>query len=216
MIGLSIKSNQHFTSSGGLFALVVKCLFAIAVYGFLLSSFGSRAMEIQFASSDKLTPARISNDSVMGGISSSQIEINHSATTKADINSSGHVHFSGQVSLENNGGFASMEYQITSSIPATKQVKLTVLGDGKQYQLRFKTSELSFGEAYVANFETTKGQVTEHLFSQTDFTAQFRGRSINAPTIEFNNVNRVGFLIANKQAGAFSLQLDSIEFEEHD
>ncbi|MCL1066014.1 CIA30 family protein [Shewanella olleyana] len=161
------------------------------------------AMEIQFSSQQQLSSAKISNDTVMGGISSSEIE--NDAAQDQPI-------FSGNVSLANNGGFASMEYRINTPIPASNSVKLTVMGDGKRYQLRFKTPKLSFGEAYVASFTTIAGQQTQHIFTPNDFKPQFRGRSVNAPDLSFADIDRVGLLIADKQAGEFSLMLDSMTF----
>ncbi|WP_194945117.1 CIA30 family protein [Shewanella sp. TC10] len=163
------------------------------------------AMEIQFSSQQQLSAAKISNDTVMGGISSS--EIDNDATLEQPI-------FSGNVSLANNGGFASMEYRINTPIPASNAVKLTVMGDGKKYQLRFKTPELSFGEAYVASFTTIAGQKTQHTFTPSDFNPQFRGRSVNAPALSFADIDRVGLLIADKQEGEFSLMLDSMTFND--
>ncbi|WP_144210960.1 CIA30 family protein [Shewanella donghaensis] len=161
------------------------------------------AMEIRFDTPAHVTKATISNDTVMGGLSASEIQ------SQQGINPV----FSGNVSLENNGGFASIEYQLQQQIPSSKIIKLKVLGDGKRYQLRLKTSKLSYGEAYAVDFDTQVDQWTEHEFATTDFTARFRGRSINAPTLEFADVNRIGFLIADKQQGRFTITLESVNFD---
>ncbi|MGZ9897343.1 CIA30 family protein [Shewanella gaetbuli] len=144
----------------------------------------------------------INNDTVMGGFSSSRID------HKKD-----HVIFSGVVSLENNGGFASVQCDIPSPTKVVNQCIIKVKGDGKRYQLRLKTAELKYGEAYVAEFNTLAGQVTEHIFIASDFQLSFRGRDINTgPELQFSDVEKVGWLIANKQQGNFNISLYSIEF----
>ncbi|WP_285163311.1 CIA30 family protein [Shewanella goraebulensis] len=200
-----IKQLCHRYTSAVIGVLLKGLFLSTSLLATMLFQTSVSAMEIQFSSQQQLSAAKISNDTVMGGISSSEIE--NDAALDQPI-------FSGNVSLANNGGFASMEYRINTSIPTSSSVKLTVMGDGKRYQLRFKTPELSFGEAYVANFDTTAGEQTEHTFIPADFKSQFRGRSVNAPALVFANVDRVGLLIADKQAGNFSLTLGSIDFQQ--
>ncbi|MCC4834332.1 CIA30 family protein [Shewanella sp. 10N.7] len=179
------------------------CLCSLFISSIVFFQPSVSAMEIQFNSQQQLQAAKISNDTVMGGISSS--EINRDKRQDKPV-------FSGNVSLANNGGFASMEYRLLAIIPRANAVKLTVIGDGKRYQLRFKTPKLSFGEAYVAHFDTIAGQRTEHRFTPDDFNSQFRGRNVNAPELLFEDIDRVGLLIADKQQGDFSLMLDTMTF----
>ncbi|MBB1439511.1 CIA30 family protein [Shewanella sp. SG41-4] len=147
----------------------------------------------------------INNDTVMGGISQSQIKLNKQQA----------LLFSGQVSLENNGGFASTESTFTHQITDASSLTLTAKGDGKTYQIRLKTPSLSYGEAYVANFRTDADTLTQHSFTPADFTVSFRGRAVtNAPTLNFEDIDRIGFLVAQKQQGPFTIELHSIQFDQ--
>lgn len=141
------------------------------------------------------------NDTVMGGRSSSAIGI---AQDKG-------ITFSGQLSLANNGGFASIRapYSIPSSDPVA--LRLTVLGDGKEYQLRLRVNGYLDGPAFVYSFQTTANQPQTMMIRESDFVLQFRGRVLSSPyQLSFADVRSIGFLISAKQAGGFALLVDSL------
>ena len=70
---------------------------------------------------------RVINDDVMGGISQSRIELLPTATAL----------FSGQLALENNGGFASIRRRSDNfKLDDCSGVMLKVKGDGRSYQFR--------------------------------------------------------------------------------
>jgi NADH dehydrogenase [ubiquinone] 1 alpha subcomplex assembly factor 1 len=159
-------------------------------------------MQFNFTDPSLFTTWNINNDTVMGGISQSQIKFEHQVLL-----------FTGTVSLDNNGGFASTESTFTHQITDASLLTLEVKGDGKTYQIRLKTPYLSQGEAYVANFTTRDDKLTRHSFTAADFTVSFRGRTVaNAPSLKFDDIVRVGFLVAQKQQGPFSIELHSIQF----
>ena len=161
-------------------------------------------MLFRFADEDHFERWQINNDTVMGGVSQSQIKQNQQQG----------LLFTGNVSLDNNGGFASTESRFKHQISAASALTIAVKGDGKVYQLRLKTPQLSYGEAYVANFTTQADTLTEHTFTATNFTVSFRGRVINnAPTLNLLEIERIGFLVAQKQQGPFAIELTSIAFE---
>jgi NADH dehydrogenase [ubiquinone] 1 alpha subcomplex assembly factor 1 len=159
-------------------------------------------MQFNFTDPSLFTTWNINNDTVMGGISQSQIKFEQQVLL-----------FAGTVSLDNNGGFASTESTFTHQITDSSLLTLEVKGDGKIYQIRLKTPYLSQGEAYVANFTTRDDTLTRHTFTAADFTVSFRGRTVeNAPSLKFDDIVRVGFLVAQKQQGPFSIELHSIQF----
>jgi len=85
------------------------------------------------------------DDVVMGGISSSRVEI-------VDSNN---LLFSGNMSLENNGGFSSVRSDRNIvDLSGFDGVFLHVLGDGKVYRLRIRTEETGGDIAYNGAFET--------------------------------------------------------------
>ena len=110
-------------------------------------------------------PWSIVNDGVMGGRS----------TSKMEISEDGSALFQGIVSLENNGGFASTRAAFQSlNLSGYAGVILRVRGDGRRYQLRFRTDDTSDGVAYRAAFDTSSGEWLELKIRFADFQASFR------------------------------------------
>jgi monofunctional biosynthetic peptidoglycan transglycosylase len=140
------------------------------------------------------------NDGVMGGISQSRASLTDQKT----------LLFSGVVSLENNGGFASIRHDTHGSgIGQGHGIRLRVKGDGKTYQLRVRTSDRFDGIAYKADFETSKDEWQDLSISWEEFEATFRGRFVSdAPELEGDQIRQVGFLIAGKQEGPFELEVE--------
>lgn len=145
----------------------------------------------------------ITNDSVMGGVSQSKIEIFDST-----------LEFSGSLRLENNGGFVSTYRPINDgTIKSNQTIALKVLGDGRRYQFRLRTNNAG-PVAYSATFQTEKDRWLLIELNSRDFKAVFRGRRvIDAPNLDYANANRVGFMLADKQPGAFRLTIDSIKLK---
>lgn len=144
---------------------------------------------------------RIVNDSVMGGRSEAKI-----SNTK-----SGNLLFTGAVSLENNGGFSMI--QSTLDKPTKSDVTtctITVKGDGKNYQFRLKPN-MTDRESYVMNFKTT-GEEESFTFTIAEFKPYFRGRSLNLPPIKNQSIEEIAFLIGNKKAEKFELEILAVNF----
>ena len=86
----------------------------------------------------------IVNDNVMGGISNSDLYI-----TKEN-----NLMFYGNVSLKNNGGFASSRLRFNKGkLKDVKAFQLRVKGDGKIYKFRLRENYRSSN--YSINFKTT-------------------------------------------------------------
>ncbi|TDR22567.1 CIA30 family protein [Marinicella litoralis] len=145
----------------------------------------------------------IVNDGVMGGKSKSELIINNTSAT-----------FSGVVSTENNGGFASVRilWPFNAEDSEGKQLlSIKVNGDGHQYQLRLRTNNSFDGAAYRHTFDTLKGQDTVVTVPLEAFKATFRGRELSdQPALEFGNVKQMGILIAEKQTGPFIIKLNEL------
>lgn len=136
------------------------------------------------------------NDGVMGGQSQSAPEI---------INDC--LHFSGVISLENNGGFASIRSRQRHDLSGAKGVLLRVLGDGRSYQFRLYTDAYYQGSkiAYTVTFDTVRDQWLEVPLAFTRLKPVVRGRVLPGPVFNAGNVEETGFLLADKQQGAFHL-----------
>lgn len=155
-----------------------------------------------FTSQNTVGDWRIVNDGVMGGISKSSLL----------LTSSGHGKFAGHVSLANNGGFASI--QLNKKIGLTtenKFVLIRVKGDGKQYEFRIK-AKASQNASYVHPFSTT-GEWQLIKLPLAEFYPQFFGRILNSPNFNFQTIEQLSFLIANKREEDFELLIDFIGVE---
>jgi NADH dehydrogenase [ubiquinone] 1 alpha subcomplex assembly factor 1 len=145
---------------------------------------------------------RVVDDSVMGGISSS----------KFFVDAAGNGIFKGSVSLENNGGFCSVQhYPKPVSLKEKKIFSIRLKGDGKKYQFRVK-SERSNYYSYIYEFQTTTDWQTIEI-PITELYASFRGRTIDIPNYDGASLEEIAFLVGNKKNENFQLQIDKIEVE---
>lgn len=147
------------------------------------------------------TPSQweITNDSVMGGISTSQMRVGTDGT----------LVFSGTVSLENNGGFASVRSAAAlGDLADCDAFVISVRGDGRRYKVTLRT-ERSFDRAiYQAAFTTKEGEWQEHRLALKDFVPTFRGRVLgDKPPLDPAKIATLGFLISDRQAGPFRLEI---------
>ena len=143
------------------------------------------------------------NDVVMGGISNSNFKINSDNTAT----------FSGNVSLENNGGFASVRTLPQDfNLDGFSGITIKVKGDGKKYKFRLRTDNNFDGISYEINFTSLKDEWSEYKFEFKEFVPIFRGRILkNVPALNSEEIKQIGFLISNKQEGKFYLIIDWIK-----
>ncbi len=143
------------------------------------------------------------NDVVMGGVSDSKFQINSDSTAT----------FSGKVSPDNNGGFASVRASLKHEFKDFEGVIIHVKGDGNIYSLRFRTDKNFDGISYQAKFETDSGEWKEYKIPLSDFEPTFRGEILsNKRKLESKDIKQIGILIADKQFGKFELVIDWIKF----
>ena len=172
----------------------------------VFSATGLRAADIvleEFAESAVSLRWQIVNDDVMGGVSRSSLN-------RVDAET---VRFLGRLSLENNGGFASV--RASGRMPDLTEAQAIVIrakGDGRTYQLRLRMANGWRAPDYSAEFATQPGQWQIHVLPLTSFVAGWRGRSIrNAPPINPAKILSVGLLLGDKNPGGFSLDIDWIK-----
>jgi hypothetical protein len=145
------------------------------------------------------------DDVVMGGVSRSSF----------GPAGSGVARFSGTVSLENSGGFASVRTppREWEAAGATAFV-LRVRGDGHTYKFTLRTSDRFAGLQYQARFAPPAGEWTEVRLPADSFVPTFRGRIVpGAPPLDPAHVRALGLMISDRQAGPFELLVDSIGIE---
>ncbi|NTV47292.1 MAG: CIA30 family protein [Chlorobiales bacterium] len=156
-----------------------------------------------FTSQDDAALWRSIDDVVMGGISQSTLVVTAVGTAM----------FEGYVSLENNGGFASVRtVQRDYELDDCKGILLRVKGDGKIYKFRIRTDKRSDGVTYEHPFQTEKGIWTLHQLPFSDFVPTFRGEVLsNQPPLQPDGIQQFGIMISNKQSGSFCLEIDWIK-----
>lgn len=154
---------------------------------------------------------RIVNDGVMGGVSSSRVSHTGDA-----------LRFAGEISLANNGGFASMRRSLDAGIATGEPDGFVVRarGDGNRYRLRVYTRDPATGReqwfGYYAVFDTRAGEITQAELRWPQFAATFRGRPVpDAPPIRFADIIGIGVMItkADHQGGRGPFSLDLLRIE---
>ncbi len=139
------------------------------------------------------------DDVVMGGRSSGIFY----------LNKEGIGVFEGRVSLENNGGFSSLRYPFKEMSTKTySKIILKVKGDKKTYQFRVKEKSTDY-YSYIASFKTTEDWQTIKI-SLSEMYPAFRGRTLDIPNLNSDSIETVAFLIGNKVAESFKLEIASI------
>jgi len=141
------------------------------------------------------------NDGVMGGVSSGRM-----------VQTPEGLRFEGELSLENNGGFASVRRAIELDLATATGVRLVVRGDGRTYQFRLRQDDRFDGIAWRAEFTAGSGWQTVDL-SFDEFIPVFRGRQVpDAGPVAPATIQQAGFMLADRAPGPFVLEIQSIAF----
>lgn len=145
------------------------------------------------------------NDGVMGGRSDGNFKIRNNWT----------MEFYGVLSLENNGGFSSvrsrarrLDLQLGDALVARSK------GDGRRYTVNLYVPSRRMAYSYRVEFQTKKDEWIEVRIPLKDFVATSFGRILKgAGPVDAQNVASVGFLLGDKRAGTFKLEIDWIKSE---
>jgi monofunctional biosynthetic peptidoglycan transglycosylase len=87
-----------------------------------------------------------------------------------------------------------------------------IRGDGKEYQLRVRTNSRFDGISYRYHFATQPETWMDIRVPFSKFVPTFRGRILSdVPPISPEQIQQVGFLISDKQAGNFRIEIDWIK-----
>ena len=146
---------------------------------------------------------QVVNDDVMGGVSTSQFQL---LTNGAAI-------FSGVVSLENNGGFASVRSSaVWENLSGCDAFVLCGRGDGQRYKFTVRTEPGFDAPVYQTSFTTKRGEWEEHRLAFKDFVPTFRGRVLtDVPPLNPSKITSLGVLISDQQTGPFRLEMSWIK-----
>ena len=153
-----------------------------------------------FDNSSNLSQWYIVDDVVMGGRSNGNF----------DLDKNGNGVFYGDVSLENYGGFSSVQYRFeTKDITNYSHIKIKLKGDAKSYQFRTKTKQ-GDPQSYIYKFQTTGDWETIEI-PLAEMYPSFRGRKLDMPNYPVEQLSQLSFLISNKKVESFRLEIDKIE-----
>lgn len=145
------------------------------------------------------------NDPVMGGRSTSTVTY-----------SNGGLVFSGTISLENNGGFASArspeDPDIGRRAAGATSIRVRAVGDGKTYVLKVGAAGQSW--SYIQRFRTEAGVQRTYELPVAAF--QPVGMRLNpapqAPaTLDPSSISGVSVYILDKQQGPFAITITGID-----
>jgi NADH dehydrogenase [ubiquinone] 1 alpha subcomplex assembly factor 1 len=144
----------------------------------------------------------VTNDDVMGGVSTSQISIGDNNV----------LIFSGEVSLENNGGFASLRSPIDDyDFSDYEGFLLKIKGDGKTYNLSFRSTKYFTGYNYTQKFQTEKDKWQIVKLPFKDFKLKYYGREVsNFELPDKSAIKQISILISDKQQGPFRIEIEWI------
>lgn len=143
-------------------------------------------------------------DGVMGGLS----------TGRVSQPEPGLLRFSGELSLENNGGFSQMRTAVAQgALDGAEGIVLEVKGDGRTYNFDIRQSTVRMmAGGYQQSFATESGRWTEVRLPLDEFTLYSFGRKVRrAPELDPAKIESLGVTLSDKKAGPFALEVRSIK-----
>ena len=141
----------------------------------------------------------VTNDGVMGGLSKGRRVV-----TGEDV-----LRFTGEVSLDNNGGFSAIRSApVERDLSAYDGILIRVRGDGKRYSLTLRTDVDIRAGSYRVKFDTKADEWVELYVPFTEFRATSFGTELpDAPPLDPGKIRSFGFIVSDKQAGRFTLDV---------
>jgi len=191
------------TTSKTLLAGVLAGLLALT--GGVIESRASEKVLYNFEGREQAAEWGALNDNVMGGVSKGG----------ARFGGNGTMLFAGTLSLENRGGFSSIRTgRKRVDLSAYDALAARVRGDGRTYWMTVNTNARIPAGSYRVTFRTEPGkwQVIRAPFSRFRATSFGRELPVFLP-LNRSKVESIGFLIADKKAGPFRLEVDWVKAE---
>ena len=142
------------------------------------------------------------NDGVMGGVSKGGFERTERKT----------LLFAGDLSLENNGGFASIRTKPGAlKLAGASGIIVKARGDGRTYWVGLRTGRQFGASSYRAYLPTSEGDFMETLMPLSDFKLQAFGRQLPGRPVDPAAITSIGFTIADKKAGPFEFEIEYVK-----
>ncbi len=142
-------------------------------------------------------------DGVMGGRSSGRV-------TQPE---SGVLRFSGELSLENNGGFSQVQTTVAeAAFKDATGIEARVRGDGRTYTFDVRCSDVRMmAGSFQTKFDTVAGEWKTVRLPFDQFRLHSFGRLVsNAPKLTPERVESIGVTLSDGNPGAFQLDIDFV------
>lgn len=178
----------------------MKVVIAILALGMVILS----PNKIDFGTKDGQTSWRVVNDGVMGGLSIGKVEHTESSMV-----------FTGDVSLANNGGFASIRSSYAErDLAEYTRVKLRYRSDGYNFGLTMNKDRRFWIPNYKQPLEPTNWKWKVIEFDLLDFKEYYIGRATGRKISEseLKRIIQIGFITNEKREGPFKIEIDYLEF----
>lgn len=147
---------------------------------------------------------RAVNDDVMGGVSKGGPGFED-----------GRLVFSGETRLENNGGFSSIRSNRRDwKLGGARDIVLRLRGTAsRKYTMLLETPARHWGRrvSYRQSFELDGDGWQTISLPLADFSPMFRGRNLRGPKLDDERIRSLGFMVYDKKAGPFRLEIDWIK-----
>jgi len=141
------------------------------------------------------------DDGLMGGISQSRFLVDHDGTGV----------FVGNLSLENQGGFASVRSpQMGIRLPRASGLRFHVRGDGHFYTACLHTQGLQPGTSYRCRFQPVAYEWQTIGLAFDEFVLMRYGQRVGISPVKPERICGLSLMISDRQEGAFALEVASV------
>jgi len=185
------------------FAYLLGCL--ALLMGLFVMAEGQSQLLFDFTGADAAKDWQTVNDGVMGGVSEGKFKLTDQKT----------MEFFGTLSLENNGGFASVRSKAKKlAFEKGDTVVARVRGDGREYMVNLYLNKPLIAFSYRATVKTKKDEWIEVKVPLDKFEATSFGRVVkDAGAVKPEEINALGFMLSDKKAGPFKMEIEWIKVE---
>ena len=167
--------------------------------------FNNNFAEFNFGSTGNSQNWYAVNDGVMGGLSSGVLE---------ETNNS--IVFSGVVSLENNGGFASIRSTYDNyKLAKFNKVEVKYQSSGYDFAMTMEMHKRFYMPYFKFNLPDTGNKWKTVTIELADFEAFSLGKKLGygLDKDSKNDIIRMGFISNEKNAGKYQIEIDYIKFK---
>ena len=184
---------------------IISTAFILVVFGSFVMAEDSPITLFDFTGADAAKEWQTVNDGVMGGVSEGKFKMTDMKT----------MDFFGTLSLANNGGFASVRTKAKKlGLEKGDTLVAKVKGDGREYSLNLYLNKPLIAFSYRATVQTKKDEWIEVKVPLDKFEATSFGRVVkDAGAVKPEEINAVGFMLGDKKAGPFKMEIEWIKME---